>query len=88
MSLKHNSQEENKMLVLSRKVGESIYIDDNIKITILNISSSRTRIGFDAPDDVHIVRSELYDRSAVPSESRSIEETNVGQNRRHPLPPR
>ena len=45
------------MLVLSRKAGESICIGGEIKVTVLSVRSNRVRIGFDAPDDVDIVRS-------------------------------
>lgn len=49
------------MLVVSRKKDESIIIGDNIKVTIVEISKDRIRIGVDAPENVKIVRSELYD---------------------------
>ena len=67
------------MLVLSRKVGESIHIGDEIEITILNISSNRIRIGFRAPEDIDILRSELCDWSMTPTESSSIDRSDVGQ---------
>lgn len=49
------------MLVVSRKKDESIIIGDNIKVTVVEISKDRIRIGVDAPENVKIVRSELYD---------------------------
>ena len=49
------------MLVLSRKTGESIYIDGSIKVKILKLKGNQVRIGIDAPSDVDIVRSELGD---------------------------
>lgn len=47
------------MLVLSRKVSESIQIGDNIAITVVKIGPNTVRIGIEAPRDVVIVRSEL-----------------------------
>ena len=47
------------MLVLSRKVGEEIVIGDNIRITVVAIRNNHVRLGFSAPDDVHIYRSEI-----------------------------
>ena len=49
------------MLVVSRKKDESIIIGDNIKVTVVEISKDRIRIGVDAPEKVKIARSELYD---------------------------
>lgn len=48
-----------KMLVLSRKVGESIQIGDNVVVSILEVKGGRVRLSFDAPKDVSILREEL-----------------------------
>ena len=47
------------MLVLTRKMQESIRIDDNITITILGIEGGRVKIGIQAPREIPVVRSEL-----------------------------
>ncbi len=47
------------MLVLSRKVGDSIRIGDNIEIVVNRISGNRVTIGVDAPKDVRILRGEV-----------------------------
>jgi carbon storage regulator len=47
------------MLVLSRKLGEKIYINDNICITVVDIDRGKIRLGIDAPRDVPIFRQEL-----------------------------
>ncbi len=49
------------MLVLSRKKYESIVIDDNIVVTVVDIRGDKVRLGFDAPKDVPIHRREVYD---------------------------
>lgn len=53
------------MLVLTRKVGEKIYIGDGITVTVLDVKGSRIRLGIDAPDDVRVVRSELVEFAAA-----------------------
>ena len=47
------------MLILQRKVGESIMIGDNITITVQSISSDKVKIAIDAPKEVQIIREEL-----------------------------
>jgi len=47
------------MLVLSRKLGEKIYISDNICITVVDIDRGKIRLGIEAPREVPIFRQEL-----------------------------
>jgi carbon storage regulator len=47
------------MLVLSRKLGEKIYISENICITVVDIDRGKIRLGIEAPRDVPIFRKEL-----------------------------
>lgn len=49
------------MLVLSRKLGEKIYINDNICITVVDIDRGKIRLGIEAPRDMPIFRKELLD---------------------------
>lgn len=50
------------MLILTRRVNETLVIDDKIKITVLDTRGSQVRIGIDAPRDVLIHRQEIYDK--------------------------
>jgi carbon storage regulator len=47
------------MLVLSRKLGEKIYIGENICITVVDIDRGKIRLGIEAPRDIPIYRQEL-----------------------------
>lgn len=49
------------MLILNRKVNESIMIDDRIEVRILEIVDGKIKIGIEAPRDVTILRKEIYD---------------------------
>jgi carbon storage regulator len=49
------------MLVLTRKLGEKIYIGDNIVLTVVDIKGGKIRLGIDAPAEVPILRAELND---------------------------
>lgn len=50
------------MLILTRNLGETIRINDDIEITFLGMRGRQARIGIEAPEDVIIHRSEIYDR--------------------------
>lgn len=51
------------MLILSRRVGESVTIGDNITVTVTGINGAQVRIGITAPKDVTVLREEIADRS-------------------------
>ena len=50
------------MLVLSRRADESLYIGDDIRITVLDIRGGQVRIGITAPDTIKVHREEVYQR--------------------------
>lgn len=50
------------MLILSRKVDESIIIDGNIEIKIIELEDGKVKIGIEAPRNIEIMRKELYKR--------------------------
>jgi carbon storage regulator len=52
------------MLVLTRRVGEEIVIDGNIRVTIVAINGNKIRLGIDAPPSVPVDRKEVHDRRA------------------------
>lgn len=50
------------MLVLTRKISESIKIGDDITITVIDINATHVKLGIDAPSLLKIYRKELYDK--------------------------
>lgn len=50
------------MLILTRRVGETLIIGDDVKITVLGVRGHQVRIGIDAPRDVTVHREEIYAR--------------------------
>ena len=50
------------MLILTRRVGESLMIGDDVNVTVLGIEGNQVRIGVNAPKDVAVHREEIYQR--------------------------
>jgi carbon storage regulator CsrA len=48
------------MLILTRKSGQSVFIGNNIRCSILGVNGNQVKIGFDAPPDLPIYREEIY----------------------------
>ena len=60
------------MLIITRKLGEKITIDDDTVVTLLEIRDNQVRLGIDAPRHISIHRQEVYDR---------IREANLASSR-------
>ena len=51
-----------RMLILTRRVGETLVIGDDVTITVLGVRGNQVRVGVNAPKDVAVHREEIYQR--------------------------
>ena len=75
------------MLVLSRKKNESIIINDNITLTVIEIRGDKVRLGIEAPKDVTVHRREVYDAIHAQDAQRDRDREPVRDNGATPFTP-
>ncbi|NLS97694.1 MAG: carbon storage regulator [Planctomycetaceae bacterium] len=81
---RHWYQEDQKVLVLSRKAGEEIVIGDKVRLVIYRIQGSRVRLGIAAPDGISVFRGELLAGGPPPRKSAAAP-ASCGYPRRNSL---
>ncbi|MBA1194969.1 carbon storage regulator CsrA [Pseudomonas entomophila] len=57
------------MLILTRKAGETIVINENTRVTVLSVKGNQIRLGVEAPEDVPVHRQEIHERIKAEAEA-------------------
>ena len=63
------------MLYLTRKVGESVIINDNIEVTVVEVRGKSVKLGFVFPPEASVLRREIYDR--IQAENRAAADSSA-----------
>ena len=63
------------MLYLTRKIGESVVINDNIEVTVVEVRGKSVKLGFVFPAEASVLRREIYDR--IQAENRAAAESSA-----------
>lgn len=62
------------MLILTRKIGESLLVGDDVEITVLSVRGNQVKLGVNAPKEISVHRQEIYERIKAAEVTNSSDE--------------